>query len=188
MKWRWMVLPVALALVVGAGLWTRTSLSGRPSSSNFSPGPAVTYRNPRFGWTIRFPRTLQLGHFQSNGMFDSDGIRLTSFEPDLSAPSSGEPQMGWLRSFPPDGVALQIWFGQRLPLPPTLQDTSLPMPFDSLKPTTRYVGGDEPIPRYRWFSASGKHFFVAVWFGPQASAAGRSAIESVLDSLRFPHP
>jgi hypothetical protein len=178
-----MIAAGAVVVVVAASLWAWTSFSGR---SSLAAGPVLTYRNPRFGWTIRYPRNLKLGHFQSDAMFDSDGIRLTSFEPDLSAPSPGEPQMGWLRSFPPDGVALQIWFGQRLPLPPTPHDTSLPMPFESLKPTTRYVGGNEPIPSYRWFSASGKHFFVAVWFGSQASAAEKSAIQGVLDSLRFP--
>jgi len=51
--------------------------------------------------------------------------------------------MGWLRSFPPDGVALQLWFGERIPAPPPLRDSSLPLRPSSFLLARRYVGGQD---------------------------------------------
>jgi hypothetical protein len=55
---------------------------------------------------------MELGRFSSDARFELEGIRLTNFSPDLGAPSSVLPPMGWLRSFPDEGVALQIWGGR----------------------------------------------------------------------------
>ena len=58
----------------------------------------------------------------------------------------------------------------------------------TLHAITRYVGGSEPIPRYRTFDGNGSSFAVAVWFGPHASDGDRRSIETTLETLRFPPP
>src|SRR6266498_3218683 len=147
---------------------------------------AGRYVDPRFGWTIRIPKGMEVGHFQSEGMFSSDGIRLTNFPPDLRRPSTGTPSMGWLRNVPADGVALQIWFGERLPGVPPLRDSALPLSPGSFDRTRPHVGGDEPSPLYRTFYADGFEFEISVWLGPHATEADQQAIWAVARSLRFP--
>src|SRR5207248_2739272 len=105
-----MALAVA-ALGIGFAVWALSHENRQPAASP-SPGPAAkrctaatrpgwrAYCDPEFGWWVDYPVSLRLGRFSSSGMFESEGVRLTNFAPDLSTPSSGEPPMGWLRTFP----------------------------------------------------------------------------------------
>src|SRR5215472_4509966 len=106
--WR-VIAPVAAALAVAvvAGALALIRPSGPPPGQVARHGGQFT--DPRFGWTIRYPRGMAVGSFNINGFATSDGVRVTNFLPDLRAPSTGTPPMGWLRYFPADGVALQIW-------------------------------------------------------------------------------
>jgi hypothetical protein len=176
---------VALA-VVGASTYGLVRAFGPTAGHVVAGSQASRYVDPRFGWEIRYPRGMVAGHFESEGLFTSDGARLTNFPPDLRAPSTGTPAMGWLRSFPADGVALQIWFGERLPGVPPLRDSEFPLLPTSFDPTRPYVGGAEPPPLYRVFFADGFSFSAAVWIGPQASLADRQSIWDVVRSLSLP--
>ena len=117
----------------------------------------------------------------------SDGVRVTSFPPDLGAPSNGTPPMGWLRSFPANGVAVQIWSLEGGPQgPPPLRDSAFPLSPSSFSRTRPYVGGTEPHPWYRGLYGDGFGFVAAIWIGPHASRAERHAAWAVVRSLRFP--
>jgi hypothetical protein len=83
-----------------------------PSSPPSITNASRTYEDPLLGWSIDYPSTMELGRFSSDARFELEGIRLTNFSPDLGAPSSVLPPMGWLRSFPDEGVALHIWGGR----------------------------------------------------------------------------
>jgi hypothetical protein len=178
---------VAAALLAGAGYGTWRAFGHVATRPATRPAHGLrTYHNQRFGWAIRYPAAWRIGHFQSAGMIESDGVRITNFVPDLEAPSSGAPPMGWLRTFPPRGVALQIWYGERFPLPGPEHDTRLPVTLASLHPIARYVGASEPRPLFGEASGNGFSFAVAAWFGPHASARDRARVEAILASLHFP--
>jgi hypothetical protein len=188
------VASIAGLIAVAGGAYGLVSAFGSTGSRQRAGFHARRYADPRFGWTIRVRKGMVVGHFHSEDMFTTDGARITNFSPDLGA-SSGqmEPAMGWLRKFPKNGVALQLWFGERIPTVPPLRDTRLPLARGSFHPIRlpghhvyRYAGGAEPTPRYRSFFADGFPFAAAVWFGPRASQADREAIWRVVSSLRFP--
>jgi hypothetical protein len=189
--WR-VIAPIAaaLAVVLVAGtLGLVKAFSPAPGS----PGWVASHRagrvtDPSFGWSIRVPAGLGARHFRNGDLrVTSDGFRVTSFPPDLGAPSSGTPPTGWLRSFPADGVAVQIWSLEGGPPgPPPLRDSAFPLTRSSFSWTRPYVGGTEPHPWYRGFYGDGFGFAAAVWIGPDASRADRNAAWAVVRSLRFP--
>lgn len=145
-----------------------------------------TYRGAD-GWTIQVPKGLQLGRFHSTGRITTDGIRVTNFPPDLEAASQGAPPMGWLRSFPANGVAVQIWFSEGGPVwAPPLRDSAFPLSAASFRRIRPYVGGSEPRPWYCSCYGNGVSFSAAVWLGPHASSAEQHAAWAVVRSLRFP--
>ncbi len=188
--WR-VIAPIAaaLAVVVVAGTLALVRAFGpspvRPSSP--AHRQAVRFVDPHLGWTIRVPKGLRVRHFHSTGRVTIDGVRVTSFPPDLRAPSNGTPPMGWLRSFPADGVAVQIWTGEGEPVaPPPLRDSTFPLSPASFRRIRPYVGGTEPRPWYCDCYGDGFSFNAAVWIGPHASRAQRHAAWTVVRSLRFP--
>jgi hypothetical protein len=151
-------------------------------------GPTIgtqTYRDATFRWTISYAAALQLETLTTDqGRFGLEGILLTNFTP-THAGDGGTPSMDWLRSFPDDGVALQLWHLEGPADEPPLADDVPPATLGALAPTDRYVGGSEPRPRYTWFHANGTSFNVAVWLGAGASDADRRAMASALASMRF---
>src|SRR6266545_1070563 len=179
------LLPAAIVLLilVGAGVVTWRAFS------SIHPGPAdeplVTYADPRFGWTLRVPRGLLVREFTSGGFFESSGLMVSNF-PTTPHGGNGTPDMSGLRDFPATGVAVQIWFGQRLPVPPPPGNDPLPLDPRSFREIRPYVGGREPTPLYVTFAEDGFYFSAAMWFGPDASVEDRMAIETVLRSLEFP--
>jgi len=175
----------ALAVAVVAGTLGLVRAFGPPGS--VAQGQATRFVDPLFGWTIRIPAGLSASHFQVPCLHGPvAGVRVTSFAPDLRAPSTGTSPMGWLRSFPADGVALQIWYGCWLSVVPPLRDSAFPLSPASFRRTRPYVGGKEPAPRYRTVYGDGFPFIAAVWVGHDASRAERHAIWAVVRSLRFP--
>lgn len=184
------IAPVAAALaivVLAAGTFALVQ------GSSPAPRPAVTNRpghfvDPGLGWSIRVPAGMAAQHFLSTGRVTADGVRVTSFPPDLHAPSTGTPPMGWLRQFPADGVAVQIWSDQGGPVAaaPPLRDSTFPLSPSSFQRVSPYIGGSEPHPWYRGLSGDGFSLTAAVWIGPQASRADRQAVWTVVRSLRFP--
>src|SRR5262245_17345503 len=180
-------LAAALAVVVVAGtLGLVRAFSPAPSGPGWVANHrASRFTDPSYGWSIRVPAGLGARHFRSGDRFTSDGVRVTSFPPDLLAPSSGTPPMGWLRSFPANGVAVQIWtVGGPGPAPPPLRDTAFPLARSSFSHTRPYVGGTEPGPWYCDCYGDGISFAAAVWIGPHASRAERHAAWAVVRSLR----
>jgi hypothetical protein len=186
------LVPIAAALavvVVVAGTFTLVRAFGPAPGGGRSPArqPAGRFADPSLGWTIRVPAGLTARHFRSTGRVTTDGVRVTSFPPDLRAHGTGTPPMGWLRSFPADGVAVQIWGQQGGPAaPPPLRDSAFPLPRSSFHQARPYAGGTEPHPWYRGFSGDGFGFAAAVWIGPRASRAAQQAAWAVVRSLRFP--
>jgi hypothetical protein len=161
--------------------------SSRATATHTDGG--VRYRDSAFGWTIRHSKHLQVGHFTANGMFTADGAWVANFDVGANGDETRGgrvPDLRRLRTFPPRGVALMIWFGERLPAPPPLRDTRFPVTAGTLHGITPYVGGTEPTPQYRIVYGDGSSFAVAVWIGPHASSQARGSIESTLESLRFP--
>jgi hypothetical protein len=185
------VRPCAAAAVAGI-LRVVLSACGQSASHTSLPGSvaqgqATRFVDPNFGWTIRIPSGLSASRFQVPCLHGPvAGVRVTSFAPDLRAPGTGIPPMGWLRGFPADGVALQIWYGCWLLVEPPLRDSAFPPSPASFRRTRPYAGGNEPAPRVRTVTGNGFPFTAAVWIGPQASRAGRRAIWDVVRSLRFP--
>jgi len=175
----------ALAVAVVAGSLGLVGAFGPPGS--VAQDQATRFVDPLFGWTIRIPAGLSASHFQVPCRHGPvAGVRVTSFAPDLRAPSTGIPPMGWLRSFPADGVALQVWYGCWLLVSPPLRDSAFPLSPASFRRTRPYAGGNEPAPRVRDIYGNGFPFIAAVWIGPHASRAERHAIWAVVRSLRFP--
>ncbi len=189
--WR-VIAPIAaaLAVVVVAGtLGLVRAFSPAPGSPDWVANHrAGRLTDPGFGWSIRVPAGLGARHFRSgDGRVTSDGVRVTSFPPDLGAPGSSTPPMGWLRSFPADGVAVQIWSLEGGPPgPPPLRDSAFPLARSYFSRTRPYVGGTEPRPWYCDCYGDGFGFAAAVWIGPRASRARRHAAWAVVRSLRFP--
>lgn len=177
---------LAIALVAGMLVLIRSPGAGRGSQGSVLSTRAGHFTDPRFGWTVRYPAGMAVAHFSGSSFVDYDGVRITSFRPDLRIPGKDFPSMGWLRDFPAGGVALQIWFEERFPAAPPLRDSSLPLARSSFSTIRPYVGGHEPAPRYRSFYGDGFVYSAAVWIGPHASRASVRAIWAVLRSLRFP--
>ena len=75
------------------------ALHGGPRTSGTGVG---TYRDASFGWTIRYPDRLRSEPFTSPDARTGvpvDGIRLTNFEPDLSARSTPRPiGVSWIQA------------------------------------------------------------------------------------------
>ncbi len=193
MRRTWHVLaPIAAVLavaVVVAGTFALVQAFGPAAGRLASPAGhrSGQFTDPRFGWSIRVPAGLRARHFLSTGRVTIDGVRVTSFPADVRAPGNGTPSMGWLRRFPADGVAVQIWSGEGgPPVPPPLRDSTFPLSRSSFHRVRPYVGGTEPHPWYRGFYGDGFPFVAAVWIGPRASHAEQQAAWAVLRSLRFP--
>ena len=189
--WR-VIAPIAAALAVAVVAGT-LGLVRAFSPAPGSPGWVANHRagrfaDPSFGWSIRVPAGLGARHFRAGDMrITSDGVRVTSFPPDLRAQSNGTPPMGWLRSFPANGVAVQIWINEGgLPGPPPLRDSAFPLAPSSFQRIRPYIGGTEPRPWYCDCYGDGFGFVAAVWIGPDASHAERRAAWAVVRSLRFP--
>jgi len=186
----WSAIAAALAVavvVVGTFGLVRVfgPAPGRPGS--IAKGQVTRFVDPNFGWTIRIPAGLRARHFQVQCLHGPiSGIRVTSFAPNLRAPSTSALPMGWLRSFPADGVAVQIWYGCSLAslLPP--RDSTFPLSPSSFRRARPYVGGNEPHPWYCDCYGDGIGFNAAVWIGPHVSRAERHAAWAVVRSLRFP--
>jgi hypothetical protein len=187
------VAPVAAALAiaaVAAGTFALVQGSG-PAPQRPGPVPASRpghFVDPGLGWSIRVRAGLTAQHFLTPGRVTSNGVRVTNFPPSLEAPSQGSPPMGWLRQFPADGVAVQIWSDEGGPAagPPPLRDSTFPLSPSSFQRVSPYVGGSEPRPWYRGLSGDGFGLTAAVWIGPRASRADRQAAWAVVRSLRFP--
>jgi hypothetical protein len=167
------------------------SACGQSASHTSPAGWVANHRaghfiDPSFGWSIRVPAGLGARQFRSTERVTSDGVRVTSFRPDLRAPSNGTPSMGWLRSFPADGVAVQIWSDLGPVWAPPLRDSAFPLSPASFRRTRPYVGGKEPHPQVSGFYRDGFPFAAAVWVGHDASRAERQAGWAVVRSLRFP--
>src|SRR5262249_36486044 len=130
-SWR-VIAPVAAALaviVVAGTLGLFRALSPAGSSGWAASHGGARFTDPSYGRSIRVRAGLGASRFRSgDGRVTSDGVRVTSFPPDLGAPSTGTPPMGWLRIFPADGVAVQIWSLEGGPPgPPPLRDTAYPL-------------------------------------------------------------
>lgn len=190
--WQAIVAPIAAAcavigVVAGTLVLVQAFGQSSPRPGFLAPGHAGRFADPRLGWTIQVPAGLRAHHFLSPGRVTFDGVRVTSFPPDLHAPGNGAPPMGWLRSFPADGVAVQIWFGEGGPVAaPPLRDTRFPLSPSSFHQVRPYVGGTEPHPWYCDCFGDGYSFSVAVWLGPRASRAAQRAAWAVVRSLHFP--
>jgi hypothetical protein len=158
-----------------------------PGSPAAAPGRFV---DPAYGWSIRYPRGVFVGHFRDQGRFVADGVRVTTFAPDLGAPNTGleagVPNMRWLRDFPADGVAVQIWSLEGPPGMPSLHDSTFPLDRSSFQQFGLYTGGRQTLPFYRSFQGDGFSFTAALWFGSRASDNNKSAAWAVVRSLRFP--
>ena len=194
----WFAAGVGCVLVLAALAIAAHSRSNSPGVVNPGLGGGRgSYRDPEFGWTIRYPRGLRAGHFASNGVRAVvDGEWVANFDANLSGShtttspgSSSVPNWTRLRTFPSHGVALAIWYlDAGIQGPPPLHDSHFPVLPEALRPVTPYVGGSEPTPRYARVYGDGTAFAVAVWIGPHAPAAARRAIWATLASLRFPPP
>src|SRR6266704_188848 len=181
--WSAIAAAAAIALVAAAAVLVRSAAgTGQPSVAVHGG----VYKDPRFGWTIRYRAGFLIEHFSAEFRWSLDSVRVTNFTPDLRHPTGGEPDMGWLRSFPATGVAAQIWYLGGPGRPPA-RSSRFPLRASSFSRVRPYVGGSEPAPAYRPFTADGYPFVAAVWTGRDASPADRWAIWSVIRSLRFPH-
>src|SRR5712692_4708831 len=164
--WR-VIAPIAaaLAVVVLAGTLALVRAFGPSPARPSSPAHrhAGRFTDPQFGWTVRVPAALRARHFQVPCLHGPIyGIAVTSFPPDLQAPNQGSPPMGWLRSFPADGVAVQIWYGCSLAFLPLPRDSAFPLSPSSFRRIRPYVGGTEPRPWYCGCSGDGIAFNAAV--------------------------
>lgn len=189
--WR-VVAPIAagLAIVVVAGTIGLVRAFGPGSATDGSGAArhAGRFTDPRYGWSIRVPAGLTARHFRSGDeRVTSDGVRVTNFRPDLSIRSSGTPPAGWLRRFPADGVAVQIWtlLGGP-PAPPPLRDSTFPLSPSSFRRAPASGRGSGPRPWYRYADGDGIGFYANVWIGPRAARSARHAAWAVVRSLRFP--
>ena len=173
----------AVLAAVAGPVWLGRSF---PSVGGVAPAASAgRYVDPGFGWSIRYPAGVVVQHFRNRGRSVAEGVRITTFEPDLSAASQGIPVMGWLRDFPSDGVAVQIWILQGPFGMPLLRDSRLPLHPSTFQRSRPYVGGSEPAPHYRSFQADGFAFDAAVWIGPEASNPAKSSAWAIIRSLAF---
>jgi hypothetical protein len=174
---------LAIALVAITIVAVRTiGGSGQAGSITTHGG---MYRDQQFGWAIRYPAGMDVVHISAAVRWPMDGVRVTNFVPDLSNPLGDEPEEGWLRTFPANGVAAQIWYLGALGGAFSANSAAFPLTARTFSKTRAYEGGTEPRPHYRYFGADGYSFSAAVWIGPRASAADKLAIWSVIGSLRF---
>lgn len=171
----------AVAMIAGAVFLVRGAAgTGEPRLSTHGG----SYKDPKFGWTIRYPRGLLVEHFTAQFRWPLDGVRITNFTPHLEHRTGQEPEMGWLDRFPTTGVAAQIWYLGGPGRTPARGD-GLPLRRSSFLRAPPYFRG-EPAPDYHPFAADGYGFSAAVWVGPDASQADKAAIWNVIRSLRFP--
>jgi hypothetical protein len=176
---------LAVALIAATILVIRAATGNGDQAGTVAPHAGV-FQDQQFGWTIRYPAGLDVVHISAAVRWPLDGVRLTSFVPDMSNPIGDEPEMGWLRTFPSTGVAAQIWYLGALGGAYSARSAAFPLKPRTFSRTRPYEGGAEPHPFYRYFGANGYAFSAAVWIGHDASAADKRAIWSVIRSLRFP--
>jgi hypothetical protein len=150
---------------------------------------AARFVDRAYGWSIRYPAGMIVGHFHSGARYVADGVRITTFAPDLSQPNGSAPATSWLRTFPADGMAVEIWTLIGSPTAwwfPLVSSTQLPLRPASFGRVRPYAGGSEPAPEYRSITADGSVFSVAVWVGSRASHARMAEAWAIVRSLAFP--
>jgi hypothetical protein len=168
-----------LTLVAGT-LW----FVFRPASPSKSSADWRVFHDDFFGWEVRYPPGMRVGHFESNGLFQSDGAWIGTFQANTSA---SHPDLLHLRGdFPDEAVLFQLWWGERFRSSYTQADQQFPLSIDDLHQIRPYVGGKEPPPLYLNFWRGGTPFSLAVWIGPRASLEERTAIERMVAAIKFP--
>jgi hypothetical protein len=188
------VLTGLLAIVV-ATCGTLAAFMAFSGSGSPSPADATTpqtYHDERGGWSIRYPAGWFQSRIDEGLRVHARGIRISNYDITLPSPvpSAGSvsiPDMEFLRAFPHDGVLVQMWqlFGGPM-IPPERRDSRFPITLEDLKPLDdSYTGGSEPLPLYGFSSGNGEIYQVAVWIGPDVSAADRQAAADVVRSWQF---
>jgi hypothetical protein len=194
----------AVAVLLTA-IVVRASLHGLSAPPPVSPRLTGRYVDPSFGWRIRFPRTWVFAHIRRQELI-ADGFRLTNFAPDLKLdtrnmtclprcagprlpgpPMPGRfiaPQMGWLKAFPADGVAVQVWYST-LAQSMSLHDSAFPVSAASFRRMQIFGKPLGPEPFFRTIYGDGLEFDAAVWTGPRASGTDVRAAWAAVRSLRF---
>ncbi len=181
---------VSAAAAVAAAFAALAAVAvGLPVHGPSAPVSAALTRrftDPDFGWQIRYPRGWVPVYFHQQGVLTADGVRVTSFAPNLSKPSRTASSMNRPQVFPAHGVAVQVWFAERAPKPPPPRDSGLPLREASFTRIPAYAVGGEPRTWDRVFYADGFEFNAAVWLGRDAGRAAERAAWAIVYSLRFP--
>ncbi len=181
-----------VALVV-AGIGIALAVSALGGSTAVPANGQQTYRDPQFNWTIDYPDGWRFANFHQSSRYSALGIRIANFDVPGgnaadSGPSTGVPNMSFVKEFPADGILVQMWqlFGEPLiPDIPNKPDSAFPVTIADLHERNSYVGGSEPRPLYGSFIANGWTYSVAVWIGPEATEQDRQAASAIVGSWQF---
>ncbi|SRR5712691_1430277 len=186
-----MCLAVATAMAVFAIFLPKHLGQVDAASMTVKPlaGHTTSYVDSVYGWSITYNSALVAARALTGRKPNVlETVRFTNFRPspNVSALSQDALHTGWLREFPANGVALQVWNVTSTTPRPRAHDTAFPLQVAKFTPMRRYAGGSEPTPVVQVFYGDGLQFKAAVWIGRLASTASEQAIWAAVRSVRFP--
>lgn len=191
-----MCLAVGLAMAVLAYFLPKQL--GRVDAAELAVEPltdhTTSYTDPTYGWSITYNSALVERRAALGSQPDLvEAVQFSNFSPKLgavvsstSASASANPRQGWLRQFPPSGVALAVWTATGAQTRPPAHDTAFPLQVAKFTLVHKFADGSEPTLLYQKFYGDGFAFKAAVWIGRTASRASTHAIWAAVRSVRFP--
>ena len=159
-----------------------------PPPPTESPGrttgvpPVTTYDDP-VGWSISYPEGWTLDRFDEfTGRVTFTGIAISNF-----GAEGGVQDSSFLRDFPEDGVAIEVFYREGGPAPiDSLPDDGFPLSFADLRGGQPMASPVPGVETYQGdFVGNSFPYSIAVWIGQAASTADRDAVRSIVSSLAF---
>lgn len=184
---RWSAIGLAIAVLVGAVVWSAANLADRRIQPLETTHWATAGSLDSTGWTLAYPpewRVQDLPACPNAPARIGAILTNTDFEfrnPEGEAPGCEDRFV--LEGFPSDGVALALMpVGTRIGIFVPASDTPFPMSWDQLQPTGGIEGG--PDASYLGVTVGGNRvMFVRTWIGPDAPADAADQLKAVVGSL-----
>lgn len=180
---------IGVAVVaLDAGERGKSHVASPPPPPTESPGrttgvpPVTTYDDP-VGWSISYPEGWKLDRFDEfTGRVTFTGIAISNF-----GAEGGVQDSSFLRDFPEDGVAIEVFYREGGPAPiDTLPDDGFPLSFADLRAGQPMASPVPGVETYQGvFVGNSFQYSIALWIGQAASTADRDAVRSIVSSLAF---
>jgi hypothetical protein len=174
---------VAFLVVRGAGGSDRSS-DTIPASRSWT-----SYRDPKMGWSLRYPSSWHRQAFITTGFeINARGLIVANLDRDFQHPDCGHGCMttAWdFRAVPPGfvGMELTLWDFGAYRLPTNKHDTTFPLSWHDSRPHGNRYG---PAARQFPIISNGHRYLLNIYLGRGVSPSDMQVARRIVKSLTKP--